>query len=270
VKLRPLVTVLVAVPALALAVGDAGARSEVVAADHVPRADARSPWVMEFVSDTEFEKPSGDEASDPAAQPVDGPVSSTGGGDATGASTPGGGGPGSSQAALSVDWPAADLGAVRSAVDAFRASRGLAPFGTPLFNCDDRGLALNALAFGSPSGQTIAQNLIANGGAALSAGPLRGGYMAADFWTADESDPQGVVHPNARVGVRVYECSDQYSFARGGQSSFPPYPGWTPVPPPAPNPSPGPTTPPPPPPPAPSPPAPSEGPAPADPATSAS
>jgi hypothetical protein len=147
-----------------------------------------------------------DEASPTTeAVPADGTAVDSGG--ASGA----GSGGGSGRAASSPPplptgvWLRADLGEVRGAINAFRASRGLPAFMSPGGTCEDRGLAVTP-GLGLPAGQTHGQNLVTRWGSILATTPRKGGVIAVDLWAADASDPSGVVHPSAIVGARVYEC----------------------------------------------------------------
>jgi hypothetical protein len=132
-------------------------------------------------------------------------------------------------------WAVADVREVRSAVNAFRSSKGLPALGAPFGSCADRGVTATP-AFGIPAGTTHGKLLVKQNAAFLSAVPKDGGIMTADIAAAGDTDITGTFRPNSTVLLRLYECG-----ASTTDSYFSPPPPNEPDPQPAPSPQPTPT-----------------------------
>jgi hypothetical protein len=223
----------------AVVLGTSGAPSNDVhaAASPAPAAAAESaetgPWALPIFDTADPVAIATDDATAERADPVP---------DAQGAASNGGGGlpnpPGMVNGTFpGLVWAVADVREVRSAVNAFRSSKGLPAPGAPSGSCADRGVIATP-AFGIPAGTTHGKLLVKQNAAFLSAVPKDGGIMTADIAAAGDTDITGTFRPNSTVLLRLYECG-----ASNTDSYFSPPPQDPPHPQPSPRPPPTPTDP---------------------------
>src|SRR5690606_7399060 len=189
----------------AVVLGTSGAPSNDVhaAASPAPAAAAESaetgPWALPIFDTADPVAIATDDATTERADPVP---------DAQGAASSGGGGlpnpPGMVNGTFpGLVWAVADVREVRSAVNAFRSSKGLPALGAPSGSCADRGVIATP-AFGIPAGTTHGKLLVKQNAAFLSAVPKDGGIMTADIAAAGDTDITGTFRPNSTVLLRLY------------------------------------------------------------------
>jgi hypothetical protein len=232
----------------AVVLGTSGAPSNDVhsAASSASAAAAESaetgPWTLPIFDTADPVAIATDDATAERADPVP---------DAQGAASDGGGGlpnpPGMVNGTFpGLVWAVADVREVRSAVNAFRSSKGLPALGAPSGSCADRGVIATP-AFGIPAGTTHGKLLVKQNAAFLSAVPKDGGIMTADIAAAGDTDITGTFRPNSTVLLRLYECgasiTDSY-FSPPPQEQPDPQPAPSPQPTPVPQPTPTPPPPP--------------------------